>query len=243
MSSQSDPQARLRTAAQRLAGAFHLEQLAHEAGLSRATVYRHLSRRPTLRSELRTLGLEPTPSSRAQILSATARVIEEHGLDRLTIEEVARSARVSAVTVYRQFKNRDGLLRAFMQSIPSAATATTLDPAIPLEEALAQIAEVAITRLEQNRGLVRAALAASPALFKKLARVRNATEGTRSLLAATFRARQRSGELGKTIDPVVAADAFAAALLMPVLMPSRKPTTVQRRARHLARLFTRGLQP
>jgi AcrR family transcriptional regulator len=52
--------------------------------------------------------------NRAKLLSAARRLVTRRGIDRVTIEEVARAAGVSKGTVFHRFGNRAGLIRALL---------------------------------------------------------------------------------------------------------------------------------
>lgn len=49
------------------------------------------------------------------ILEAAARCVERDGFDGVTIDDVAREARVSRATVYRRYGNRDSLFNALLR--------------------------------------------------------------------------------------------------------------------------------
>lgn len=48
---------------------------------------------------------------KTQILEATERLLATHGFDRLSIQMVAKEAKVAAGTIYRYFSDKDDLLR------------------------------------------------------------------------------------------------------------------------------------
>lgn len=49
-----------------------------------------------------------------KILSGTLALLEEFGLRRLTVEDIARRIGISRVTIYRRFANKDTLVRAVL---------------------------------------------------------------------------------------------------------------------------------
>ncbi len=49
------------------------------------------------------------------VIDATARCVEQNGLDQVTIDEVARMAGVSRATIYRRYGSREALFLALMQ--------------------------------------------------------------------------------------------------------------------------------
>src|SRR4051812_18982003 len=52
---------------------------------------------------------------REQLLDAATRVVEEHGFHRVSIEAVAREARISRPIVYGHFQDLGGLLEALIE--------------------------------------------------------------------------------------------------------------------------------
>lgn len=52
--------------------------------------------------------------NRARLLEAAARLVEEHGVDKVTMEAVATAASVGKGTVFRRFGDRTGLLMALL---------------------------------------------------------------------------------------------------------------------------------
>ena len=61
------------------------------------------------------------------VLKASLKLFSEQGYDRTSTQEIARVAQVSEGTVYKQFKTKEGILRALLapmiqQVIPSAIT-------------------------------------------------------------------------------------------------------------------------
>ncbi|WP_369243955.1 TetR/AcrR family transcriptional regulator [Streptomyces sp. R41] len=70
-------------------------------------------------TELATPGTAPqlradAARNRARLLEAAARLVEEHGVDKVTMEAVATAASVGKGTVFRRFGDRTGLLMALL---------------------------------------------------------------------------------------------------------------------------------
>src|SRR5215203_1157806 len=52
--------------------------------------------------------------NREALLAAAARLVEEHGVDAVTMDSVAAAARVGKGTVFRRFDSREGLMAALL---------------------------------------------------------------------------------------------------------------------------------
>lgn len=78
-------------------------------------------------------GVDGPPTTRQRLLDAALDVLARTGLQRLTLEDVAREAGMSRQTLYRYFGNRDALVEAvvvreeerFIAPIAAAAAACT----------------------------------------------------------------------------------------------------------------------
>ena len=58
---------------------------------------------------------EAADETRARILTCAHALFAAHGIDAVTIAEIARQAGVSASTVYAVFKSKEGILRSLME--------------------------------------------------------------------------------------------------------------------------------
>ena len=56
------------------------------------------------------------PRKKAQVLSIAAELFQKHGIKRITIEEICQSARVSKMTFYKYFRNKNDLVRYLWQN-------------------------------------------------------------------------------------------------------------------------------
>ena len=74
-----------------------LDEIARQAGLSRATLFRRIGSRAALDDAIRAAGIDPggRPDVRERATDAAADLIEESGLAALTLEAVADCRRVS----------------------------------------------------------------------------------------------------------------------------------------------------
>lgn len=148
-------------------------------------------------SEARTQSAQDT---RRRILAAAASLFARKGIDRVTIDEIGRKARVAASTVYATYKSKDGILRGLMeQSLfgPRFQDAQKLlagvtDPVV-LIELTSHVSRAIYESESGDLGLLRRASGFSPALRKmedEFERLRYDRQGARvELLFASGKAR------------------------------------------------------
>ena len=128
------------------------------------------SRPRRYRSGVRTQSAQET---RRRILAAAAILFARKGIDRVTIDEIGKKAKVAGSTVYATYKSKDGILRGLMeQSLfgPRFQDAQKLlagvtDP-VALIELTSHVARAIYESESGDLGLLRRALAFSPALRK-----------------------------------------------------------------------------
>lgn len=80
-----------------------IARIARDAGVSRATFYRHFGSRDALLDAIR---VDPPKPARERVLEAAAELIEHRGLHAFSMEELASAAGVSRATVYRLFPTK-----------------------------------------------------------------------------------------------------------------------------------------
>jgi AcrR family transcriptional regulator len=106
----------------------------------------------------------PIPSTKdlsareRELLSVTIEVLDEHGYDRLTVDEVAARAHASKATIYRRWPSKAVLITAALAArMDASAIAEPMDHA-PLRDELLHL----VTLLAAEAREVRATIAASP---------------------------------------------------------------------------------
>jgi AcrR family transcriptional regulator len=86
-------------------------QLAVAAGVSRATFYRTFETRDAL---FEALDLQPEPGARERILEAAFNLVGAHGLNALSMDDLAIQAEVSRATLYRLFPGKPALFSSLV---------------------------------------------------------------------------------------------------------------------------------
>lgn len=141
---------------------FTMDDLAREAGLSRATLYRQAGSREALLAALAEQGVEVGQRTdvRDRILAASRAVFTRAGFEAATLEDIAREAGVGAATVYRQFGDKQGLIRAFASHIGPrrAVREVALAPSGDLRADLERLATTVIRHATQDFDLLKLAI-------------------------------------------------------------------------------------
>ncbi len=100
--------------------------VARQAGISRAALYKLYPSRAALHRGLAEAGLQAI-GVRERLLDACSAVLRELRPSELTLAQVAEAANVGEATLYRQFGDRDGLLRAWAAERSPRRLAAELD--------------------------------------------------------------------------------------------------------------------
>ncbi|MGZ8216310.1 TetR/AcrR family transcriptional regulator [Methylomagnum sp.] len=150
---------------------------------------------------------------RDQLLEHATRLFAEHGYANLTLETLAREARVSLRTIYRQFGGKSELFGAVIRHYSDMFVATLpadWTQAKPLEETLLEFAREFLFRLTRPEMIrLRAQLMAEAHRFPALAAEFYAQGPERTLdrLARFFALHQRAGRV-RDMEPLFLAGQF-----------------------------------
>jgi AcrR family transcriptional regulator len=143
-----------------------ISRIATEAGVSRATLYRHFGSRQRL---LEAVQMEPPVPARERVLATAAELIGLRGLNGFTMEELAMAAGVSRATVYRVYPTKAALfgevVRAYSPFQPMVAMLRTRmnePPEVTVPALVRTVVDVAAPRIGIMRGVLLDATAGTP---------------------------------------------------------------------------------
>jgi AcrR family transcriptional regulator len=181
-----------------------------------------------------------SPDTFQRILDAALTVMTRHGLARLSLEDVAREARVSRQTVYRYVGSRDNLVaqtivreeQAFLDRMRAAANEHA-----ELRPAFAAAVTSALTSAREHPLLDRLLATEPEALLPFL------TDGSGPVLSAARTAVvelfARYAPALDEVEQAIAADAATRLIVSYAISPSELPTETL--ATHLSALVVDGL--
>jgi AcrR family transcriptional regulator len=182
-----------------------------------------------------------------RILDAALALAAASGLRHLTMDDVARRARVGRMTVYRRFGSRSALLDALAVREARRCLATiaaALDPAAPIDERLAELFVATLGVIREHPLLARLARVEPEALLLELTRDDSAVfRLVLDFLVELIGAGQASGDLPPG-DPAPQAELALRLGASFVLMPdSVLPLDDERATRATVRALLRPLLP
>lgn len=190
--------------------------------------------------------------SRDRLLDAAFRLFLEHGYGNLSLETVARDARVSMRTIYSQFGGKAGLFGAVIKRCSDPLVTVLSDDSALQDRPEAALAAFArqflysITRPDAVR--IRAILIGESVRFPDLATqfYEQGPQRTLTHLAQFFIRQQQAGYF-TVMDPAVLADQFLSALrgerfqkLQLGLLPTPDEVEIDAWARQSTSLFLHG---
>ncbi len=191
--------------------------------------------------------------TRAQILAAARRVIEEQGFAATTIEGIAAAAEVAAGSVYNYFGSKNALLAALWWDVARETLAAADERVRRAPGGAAQCVELLASFVEAAvlfeppvlREILISAFAAPPA---ELARFKRIDEAFMARLAALLDELRDAGDIRADVDPDTAATLLYGAVMSRLLIDLERPgdhdAALARAAlAEQVDLLFRGLQP
>ncbi|WKJ91972.1 TetR/AcrR family transcriptional regulator [Methylomonas montana] len=188
--------------------------------------------------------------SRDRLLDAALQLFLEHGYGNLSMETIARDARVSLRTIYSQFGGKAGLFGALMRRCSDQFIASLADDCA-LEQALLIFGRQFLFRITRPDVLrMRAILIGESPRFPDLATqfYEQGPQRTLDHLAQYFSRQQQAGAI-VGIDPHFLADQFVSALrserlqrLQLGLEPAPDEAEIDQWVRQAVSLFLQGCE-
>jgi AcrR family transcriptional regulator len=215
--------------------------------VARATLYRQVKNREDLLGALSEGGVDlgERVDIQGRILSAARVVFSRAGFDAATLEDIAREADVGPATVYRQFKDKAGLIRAFgdrfgpRRAVMEIAVSASGDVRADLERIASTVLRAAATDSDLLRLALLERLRGGP-----WAEVLGSSPmSSQKTVARLMKSYQEKGAL-RGEDPRLLAQTFSGMLLSFVTSPflDGKPRPdPEETARFLASAFLDGL--
>ena len=160
----------------------------------------------------------------ARVLDAAHEQFSLVGIQRSSMEDVARRAGVSRVTVYRHFAGKDDLVQQVLHREFERFVAAYLEERARAETAVDRIVGGYVSTLQgiRRNPLLRGLLAVElDALVSSMAgRTEEVLAMARTFIAAQLHAEQAAGEIAGSIDVDVVADLMTRVAISYVLIPS-----------------------
>ena len=202
-----------------------MDELAVQAGVSRATLYRLFGSQQHLLHEL---GLQPPPILRDRILDTALELVGRHGLAELSMDELAARAGVSRATLYRLVPGKEALFAELVRRFsPFESIAAVLEAAgdRPPAEVIPAIAQAMAGAMDGHIGLLLQLLfelsRSDPDRQAGAGPNQDAAQAMRTLpLVAGYLDRQMAAGRLRRMDPVLAMQALAGPIVMHLLMPA-----------------------
>ena len=215
-----------------------MSKLARQLGISRATLYRQIG-------DASETGLA-TRKTDAEIFAAVRDTMGTRGIRGTTLEAVAATAGVSVMTLRRRFKDRLGLLRAFMDALPARQAGRTLGSADPgaVEATLLDFTRLALTEMRESLPLTRALLGDPEAAKELKTSARDPARGVSAGVATYFARCVEAGTLKGDVGALTAV--FLSALFgygLVVGSFDERPLDAEVGAQLLVGQFLRGALP
>jgi AcrR family transcriptional regulator len=144
---------------------------------------------------------ELSPRER-ELLDATIAVLEEHGYDRFTVDEVATRAHASKATIYRRWPSKAALVTAAMAArMRTSAFLAAADEDLGLRDELLHLVELLAAEARELRATVAAVLGEGQrnAAFRATLEEHFVTP-RRDRMLATLQRHRAAGAIGAGAD-------------------------------------------
>ncbi len=178
---------------------FTMQQLEAHIHISRASIYRHVGGKDEILALLRDeRGISVGKVNvQSKILEAARRVFARQGLRGTTMEQIASEAEVGIATVYRQFGNKETLIKAFIEQIRPRSTvyALTLSSSADVTADLRSIVKALLRVTHENSDMLRLVLGGNEQDRLYLSQLRENSDSTMGWLSAYFERQIEAGRI------------------------------------------------
>jgi AcrR family transcriptional regulator len=196
-------------------------ELAAAAGVSRASFYRAFESREAL---LEALDIQPEPGARERILEAALTLVGAHGLNALSMDDLAAQAEVSRATLYRLFPGKAALFTNLVHQFSPLDPVTQLlstrqdEPPAVLMPEIARTVYRTVYGAGVNRvGMLRALFFEISSLSPDTAEgAQDAIRGLVGSLAFYVMSQMRDGHL-RQMPPILALQSFVGPIFFHLL--------------------------
>lgn len=196
-------------------------QFAEAAGVSRTSFYRAFESRGAL---LEALAVQPEPDARERILEAALILVGAHGLNALSMDDLATKAAVSRATLYRLFPGKPVLFTSLIRTYSPLQPVSRLAIAMVDEPPDVVMPEIARTVYRIVYGSGETRLGMLRAIFFEVSSVApDAEESAREAMltilgsvGAYVMAQMTSGRL-RPMSPLLALQSFIGPIFFHVL--------------------------
>ncbi|MCP4420373.1 MAG: TetR/AcrR family transcriptional regulator, partial [Chloroflexi bacterium] len=133
----------------------------------------------------------------SKILEAARRLFARQGLRGTTMEQIASEAEVGVATVYRQFGNKEALIKAFIEQIRPRSTvyALTLNPSADVTADLRSIVKALLRVTHENSDMLRLVLGGNEQDRHYLSQLRENSDSTMGWVSAYFERQIEAGRI------------------------------------------------
>jgi AcrR family transcriptional regulator len=194
-----------------------VSRIARDAGVSRATFYRHFGSRGAL---LQAVEMEAPVPARERVLEAAAELIGQGGLHSFSMERLATAAGVSRATVYRLYPTKAALfgeiVRHFSPFEPAIAVVSA-NAHRPPQEVIPMLVRTFVSVAAPRLGLLRAILLEASSLTP------DAVTGVQPFMPqaigalAGYLASHMDAGLLRRMDPILAVQALMGPIFIHLL--------------------------
>lgn len=199
-----------------------VSDIAHRAGVSRPTVYQRLGTKAEILGKLAAANApEPGPQDiDGRLMSAVLSVAGRSGFRAMTLEQVSREAGIGIATIFRRYRNKDGLITAFVaQRAPDRILTDASVESLSGFQGLAQIVTLILDFMCDNRELARLILSGAQEDKRYLRTLRDTSRSSSRRITGFFKAQIAEGRMRPDIPPEaltrnLAGMAYSHAVLM-----------------------------